>query len=157
MIELTDHEKKICRWVGEQRYQCATQSQRNPGAGPSSRANGPELHIRGAECEFAAAILFNRYWRPSIGRIHDRDIGGKIDVRSNRRLNGDLIIKPADPDEVPFALIITDGQKFWCPGWEFARVVKAAFPLQTYPGCDPAHFAPQSFLRPVHWLDRDVP
>lgn len=142
---LTSWESRMCTWVGKQRFANAKRLDRDPGLGPSTLSD--EHHIRGAHCEFAASIMTNLYWRPSIGELKSRDIGGLVEVRSTVRETGRLIVKPSDPDHAPFALIVADMQalQFRFAGWLFAREAKA-WPLLTDHG-DPAHFVEQSALR----------
>ena len=141
---LTPSESRICAWVGSQRFANARRWNRNPGLGPPHTDD--ERDIRGAHCEFAASILLNRYWRPSIGEIHHPDVGGVVEVRSTRNETGELIVKPSDDDDAPFVLIVADMDRlrFRFAGWEFARYAKKQ-PLVTGRG-DPAHFVDQSAL-----------
>lgn len=151
VAQLTEWESQICTWVGKQRFTNAKKNARDPGDGPPH--DNPEMDIRGAHCEFAASIMLNLYWRPTIGRLRDRDVGGLVEVRSTILEKGKLIVKPADDDDAPFVLIVADmlALRFRFGGWLFARQAKA------YPLCrdfgDPAHFVEQSNL----WPQGDLP
>ena len=141
---LTPWESRVCAWVGKQRFADARRLDRDPGLGPSPFSD--ERHIRGAHCEFAASILLNRYWRPSIGEIDQPDVGGLVEVRSTILETGRLIVKPGEDDNAPFVLIVADMDRlrFRFAGWMFARDAKA-WPLITKHG-DPGHYVEQSAL-----------
>jgi hypothetical protein len=145
-VTLTHWESRICSFVGKQRYANACELDRDPGEGPSAKCEDASFHIRGAHCEFAASIMLNLYWRPMIGEIKSRDVGGLVEVRSTILETGRLIVKPDDHDDAPFVLIMAnmDALSFRFGGWLFARNAKA------YPLCrdfgDPAHFIEQSNL-----------
>lgn len=149
-MTMTADELKICEWVGKKRYQHAVDYKRNPGNGPSSRDPSPANHIRGAECEFAGSVILNLWWRPTIGQIDQRDIGGLVDARSTVLGEGRLVIRETDPDDVPFILILKRTPLYFALGWMFAGVAKR-WPLLTAFG-DPAHFIPQSELWEVDRL-----
>lgn len=149
-VTLTEAEARICEWVGKQRQANALRLNRDPGRGPSQVTRSAINHIRGAECEFAASVILNLSWRPTIGRIDQPDIGGLIEVRSTELPFGRLIIKPADEDR-PFTLIVKSDHDFRMAGWMNSSEAKRSFPLLTVHG-DPAHFVRQSDLRPVEEL-----
>ena len=143
VVLLTPYESRMCAWVGKQRFANAERLNRDPGLGPPHVC--AEMHIRGAHCEYAASLLLNRSWRPSIGKIDNLDVGGLVEIRSTVLETGRLIVKPADND-APFVLIVADMERlrFRFAGWMFARDAKA-WPLLTEFG-DPAHFVEQSAL-----------
>ena len=148
-VTLNEIERRICAWVGKQRRQYAVNSGRNPGLGPSRLDEcGAENDIRGAECEYAASRILNLYWRPWVGSITEakrmRDVGGLIEVRSTDLPNGRLIVKPDDPDDAPFVLIVRNADRFTLAGWLFAHEAKEFHLLTAYG--DPAHFVPQDKL-----------
>lgn len=146
-VTLTAWESRICTWVGKQRFANARELDREPGEGPPHIF--PEMDVRGAHCEFAASIMLNLYWRPTIGEIKGRDVGGLVEVRSTVLEMGRLIVKPKDvvkSADVPFALVVADmdALKFRFGGWMFARDAKA-WPLNPDFG-DPAHYVDQDEL-----------
>lgn len=152
-VVLTPEELRICAWVGKMRQENAEKLHRAPGLGPS-HASGGLLHIRGAECEFACSLMLNLSWRPAIGQIDQRDVGGLIEVRSTVLQNGKLIIKPTDDDAI-FALIVKEGvTRFRFGGWIFSSEAKL-YPLVTGKG-DPAHFIKQRDLWSLNDLKRVI-
>ena len=153
-VTLTSWESRICTWVGRQRFANANDLDRDPGLGPPHTTD--ERDIRGAHCEFAASIMLNLYWRPSIGELNNRDVGGLVEVRSTVLPWGRLIVKPDDDDDAPFALVVADMKalQFRFGGWMFARDAKL-YPLCPDHG-DPAHYVDQDVLADrvslVAWL-----
>ena len=146
-VTLTSWESRICTWVGRQRYANAVALERDPGEGPLHDTD--VMDIRGAHCEFAASIMLNLYWRPMIGEIKGRDVGGLVEVRSTVLQWGRLIVKPKDvvkSADAPFALVVADmpALRFRFGGWMFARDAKA-WPLDSEHG-DPAHYVEQEEL-----------
>lgn len=158
-IILTAEESRICAWVGRMRFADARRLARNPGLGPPHTTDAYD--IRGAHCEFAASLILNVSWRPTIGKIGTPDVGDFIEVRSTDLETGRLIVKPEDDDDAPFVLIVAkmESLRFRAAGWLYAGEAKE-FPLLTEFG-DPAHFVPQSALSSVATLraliDREVP
>lgn len=149
-VRLTEAERRICVWVGEQRYRHASGNARDPGAGPSRERRGPHFDVRGACCEYAASLMLNLSWRPTVGQIDQRDVGGIVDVRSTDLANGRLIIKPDGTG--PYMLVVqVDDYEYWSPGWIDAGEAKTRYPLLTSHG-DPAHFVPQNDLRSIDEL-----
>ena len=153
-VTLSAEERRICAWVGRERFANANRLARDPGRGPVH--NTDQFDIRGAHCEYAASLILNLSWRPSIGRIRDRDVGGLVEVRSTVLAHGRLIVKPADHDDVPYALILAvPSRPYALAGWLFGRQAKQ-FPLYTEHG-DPAHFVPQDELNPnvllLAWIE----
>lgn len=150
IVTLSSHELRICAWVGKMRRRAAIGNNRDPGLGPSSidRENA-DNDIRGAEAELATSIGLNLYWRPTIGSIRDRDVGGLVESRSTVLASGRLIIKPRDNDTSPFVLVHKVSEHvFRLIGWYYARDAKST-ELKSY-GKDPAHYIEQSKL---HDLD----
>jgi hypothetical protein len=141
---LTSWESRMCTWAGKQRFADAQRLTRDPGRGPPHV--DADMDIRGAHCEYAASLILNRYWRPSVGEINNPDVGGIVEVRSTIRETGRLIVKPDDEDDAPFVLIVANMERlrFRFAGWMFGRDAKA-WPLLTEFG-DPAHFVEQSAL-----------
>jgi hypothetical protein len=145
-VTLTYWESRICTFTGKQRFANANDLDRDPGQGPPH--DNDRMDIRGAHCEFAASIMLNLYWRPTIGETKNRDVGGLVEVRSTVIGNGRLIVKPRDDDDAPFALVVADMAtlRFRFGGWMFGHEAKA-WPLNPRHG-DPAHYVEQEKLWP---------
>lgn len=147
-LTLTKTEMEMCRLVGEERWRYARRTGRDPGLGPTKDARNAENDIRGAECEFAAAQMLNLGWRPTVGQLDALDVGGVCNVRSTILADGRLIVKPSDPDWVPFVLVVKQNCHFRLAGWLYGYEAKA-FPETDAYG-DLAHFVSQKDLRAVH-------
>lgn len=143
-VTLDDFEMRMCGYVGKARFQNAEQHHRNHGLGPSCTVRTPERDIIGAQCEFAASLLVNRFWRPHVGVIDQPDVGGCVEVRSTTLPHGRLIVKPGDGD-YPFVLIERQNNRFRFLGWMPSREAKDHYPLISCHG-DPAHFVDQDGL-----------
>jgi hypothetical protein len=150
-VELTAHESRILTWTGKQRYADACARNRDCGLGASANG-GDEFHVRGAHAEYAASIALNLYWRPSVGLIHEKDVGGLVQTRSVTNPTFGLIVKPKDSDADPFVLVLQRSRlAYRMIGWLFAADVKTRYPLRTDRG-DPAHFAPARELNDMDTL-----
>lgn len=145
---LTAEEERICTWVGRMRFRAARKANRNPGRGPSPE--GDHHNIRGAKCEYALSLIVNLYWRPNIGNIHGRDVGGLLETRTADLRRGRLIIKPRDIEKgaaVPYCLIsCLPGEPYRLLGWRLANEAKDLGQWLTEFG-DPAFYIAQSDLR----------
>lgn len=147
-VQLTEAERRIAKWVGEQRYDYALRTGRNPGNGPSRHNGGPHFHIRGACSEFAASIMLNLYWRPAIGQLDQRDVGGIVEVRSTELPHGRLLIKPGDTG--PHMLVVQINEhEYQSPGWLNAEDAQL-LPLVQFG--DAVHCVGQAALRPLKEL-----
>jgi hypothetical protein len=125
--------------------------------GPSSVIEGPGFHIRGAKTEFAASLRLNMYWRPTIGKTDEPDVGGLVEVRSSDLRYGRLIVKPRSekkPNEknYPYVLALMLGEDFYFPGWIWADDARARYKLTKDYG-DPAHFVPQCDLLDLNLIE----
>lgn len=151
VVTLTEAEKRICTWVGNQRRSLARANGRDAGKGTSSTIGNSDNDIRGAMAEYAASIAFNLFWRPSIDQFDKKDIGDIIDTRTTVIPTGRLIIKPADikknPD-TPFVLVDCqemDKGIFRMCGWRYAKDAPQLAQLDTKHG-DPAYFITKNNL-----------
>lgn len=112
-------------------------------------SRGWDLHVIGAIGEWATAKALGLYWSdhlPGPGDI------GKLEVRSTPRPNGPLIVRPRDPDAVPFVLVAGSPPVLRVVGWlagAEAKVERWWRGDSERPG---AYFVPQSALRPLDEL-----
>jgi len=155
LMVLTEAEGRMLTWAGRQRFANARRLNRDPGQGPPHTA--ADNDIRAAHAEFAASILLDRSWRPTIGEIYSPDVSDVVEVRSTDLETGRLIVKPGDHDDAPFVLILADmeARRFRFAGWMFGRDAKR-WPTETRYGHS-AHYVPQAALSPrvelVAWLN----
>lgn len=157
-VELTPAEGRILTWVGRQRFENARALERNFGLNPGKVGGGADYDIRGAHGEYAMSVGVNLFWRPTIGSIADKDVGGILQARCIANPKYDLRIKPKDLDDDPFVLVLQlSPLKYRLLGWMFAGEVKRNYPLRTDRG-DPMHCAPQGDLHDMpslmDWIAR---
>jgi hypothetical protein len=145
-VLLTEAESRIATWTGKQRRADAIANERDCGLGASSLVDDAGFHIRGAHAEYATSIALNLFWRPTIGLIHEKDVGGLVQVRSIDDPRFSLVVKPKDCDEDPFVLVLQLSRlEYRLLGWLFADQVKRDYPLRFDRG-DPGHYAPNNQL-----------
>lgn len=150
-VTLLPHELTICEWVGKQRQKAAEEGNYDKGEGSGGTA---AAHMHGAACEWAAAIALNRYWRPTIGRIKERDVGGLYEVRGTTLEHGHLLIKPKNYKDghCPFILVINKWPRFRLIGWYHSADAERLIPIEHRLGTDIAHWVKQSMLRDLNEL-----
>lgn len=151
VVELTEYEMEMCKFVGLARNSSARARGRNRGLGPSDEPGD----VRGAQCEYACAIGLNLFWRPHVGDITGKDAGDLVQVRSTVLPHGRLIVKPGDKDNDPFVLVLQEGRVHTLVGWLYAKAAKRSAPLTDKHG-DPAHFINQSLLYDVGALKEQL-
>lgn len=124
-IKLTYPEIYIASQIGVMRN--VASHQRNlPRTNRNSEFNNDhqwETDINGAMAELAVAKFYNVYWNPSVNVGKLADVG-KIQVRSNTRSNGHLIIRKRDNDDEIFMLVICQNPEFTIVGWKLALEAK---------------------------------
>lgn len=153
IVVLTEFEVRMCNAAGLARRAGATTYDK--GLGPVKDPGvGPGLDQRGCRCEYAASIAMNLYWRPMIGIYDQRDVGGRIEVRSGSKMADRLLIKPKDTG--PTILVIEYSGKWWLAGWMEADHAKANYPLEPGSHSDKLHYVPQRDLWPVAELYWDT-
>jgi len=117
-----------------------------------------ERHIHGAISELAVAKAFGIYWSPAVGRTDTEvgDIAGKFHVKSITNKNHCCIIRPNDPPEFPYVLVLLDLPMTYLMGWIegtegknpiFWREANSTNTLHTS-----AFFVPQRALKPMSQL-----
>lgn len=151
-VKLTLPEKHMCKWCGRERWRYACARNLDAGDGPSQGNGSPDNHMRGCLCEYAASIALNLFWRPHIGETKAIDIGDIIEVRSTRKPEGALTIKPADADR-PHVLVYPQTDLIYAVvGWIWPSEVAD---LDIIEGrFDPARYVPQSRLRSIASLKK---
>lgn len=88
----------------------------------ASDGNGSwEIHILGAQAEFATALYLNLSWDGSIGDYKAIDVGNRVNVRSVCSPNRRLLLHRADQDDVPFVCVFAAPPRFSLIGWTLAR------------------------------------
>ena len=124
-VTLTAPENYIAAQIGVMRN--VASHQRNlPRTNRDAEANNDhqwETDINGALAEIAVAKAYGVYWDPSVNVGKAADVG-IIQVRSNTRKNGHLIVRKSDKDNEPFMLVICQNPNFHIVGWMIAGDAK---------------------------------
>ena len=111
-----------------------------------------EMNCLGACGEYATAKLLDRPWSGSINTFKAADIGEKIQVRSSKRIDAPLIVRPNDdPDHFYFLAIATHPylKQFDIVGYIQGKVAQAMPLSDNGNGRKPVHFIKQEQLQPV--------
>lgn len=119
-----------------------------PGAnGIPAEAPVWDVDIEGACGELAAARALGLYWSGAAGVAKLPDVGGSVEVRTAAQ--GRLILRPDDPDDRRFVLVIGRVPTFDVCGWIYAGDGKRPEYAKAPNGRPPAWFVPRSRLRPI--------
>lgn len=110
--------------------------------------NAWEQDIQGAAAELAVAKATRRYWDGSFDTFKRGDVG-QIQVRSTKRPDGSLIVRPSDSDLDIFFLVVGEIPEFTVVGWIKAQDAKQERYEKAPGGRPPAYFVPQADLTPV--------
>jgi len=124
-ITLANPEIYVASQIGVMRN-VASHQRKLPRTNRSAEFNNDhqwETDINGALAEIAVAKCFGVYWNPSVNVGKAADVG-KVQVRSNTRKNGHLIIRQRDNDDEIFMLVICQNPVFHIAGWIMASDAK---------------------------------
>lgn len=87
-----------------------------------------DRHILGAIGELAVAKALNRYWSPAVGRL-DTETGdieaAGVHVKATTLPNGSLIVRPHDPDDLPYVLVVLELPFVRIVGWMLGADAKS--------------------------------
>lgn len=135
-VHLTPFEEGTIGYCGSQRWKNARGNNRDAGQGTTRDAQDSENDRRGAKGEYALSILLNLYWRPTIGELRRRDVGGLIDCRTVENYEFCLFVKPADikkGPKVPLVLMQQhDAYTYEAIGWIFPEDAPKLSELHTH-------------------------
>lgn len=104
-----------------------------------------DLDIEGACGELALAKYLGVYWRSTVGRLDLPDVG-RFQVRTSRRDNASLLLRPKDEDEQIFVLVTGYSPTYILRGWILAKNGKLEQYLRDPKTRGPAFFVPQGAL-----------
>lgn len=139
----------VCGLVGLSRNAGAWKDGRQLEAG--RRDFGIESHVLGAMGEFAVARLLDRNWEPLVGELDTtRGDVGRVQVKSVTRRGLSLIVRPQDPKDAFYVLMLVSMHDAQVLGWLTGAEVKVAqFWREAGHGVHAtAHFVPEENLRP---------
>jgi len=167
-VTLTEFEMRWVGYAGKSQFDFAKKENLNPGDGSSKY--GVDNHEHSCRTEYAASLMLNLFWRPYVGILGNPDVGDCVECRSSpcERGKGHLIIKPKDiGDNLPTMLIESEGNVFFCPGWQMPIMAPQLVALERRPGKDgkptdeaywlqqiPKHLRPFSELQQIVNLER---
>lgn len=156
IVELTSSEALIAAYVGSHRRLRAVYRGHRARHG---RGDGDEwtADVEAAAAEVAAAKALDRFWTDLAGLDEDGDVGShapKIHVRHTTLEYGRLILRPNDPGEGIFVLVIGTVPTFTVVGWITAAEGRAIGERFEGNGRPPCVMVPQSALHPLEELQR---
>jgi hypothetical protein len=151
-VTLTSYELALGAFAGSMRQVENVKRGRRASYG-AGHDNDWQLNIEGVLGEMALAKFLGIYWSGK-GEFRGPDLGGEIEVRTNARDNGDLILHPKDLDDRPFWLLTGRSGSYVVRGWLLARDGKRPEYWRDPVGGRPAFFVPQSVLKPPTQLER---
>lgn len=145
-VTLTHPEIYLASQIGVMRN-VASHQRKLPRGNRGAEANNDhqwETDINGALAEMAVAKAYGVFWNPTVNVGKTADVG-IIQVRSNTRLNGHLIIRASDKDTEPFMLVICQNPVFHVVGWMMASEAKS-----------PKFYRPENkYGVEAWWVDQD--
>lgn len=145
IIELTWAEVLLAATTGMHRHVSALRRKLPDKNGHDGA--GWNLHIEGACGEMAAAKALGMFWSGSINTFKDGgDIGRSIQVRTRSRLDYDLIVRPDDPLDAVFILVLGMAPKFDVAGWILGGAARREEWLASHGGRPEAWFVPRGAL-----------
>jgi len=109
---------------------------------------GWHTDIEASCAEMAVAKYFNVYWDGSVNSFKLPDVGG-FQVRHTQKLDGCLIVRPADSDRDVYLLVVGSSPTYYLVGWCYGRDAKLDEFVVGYNDMPPAWFVPQIKLVPL--------
>jgi hypothetical protein len=103
--------------------------------------------IDGAASEMAVSKYLRRYWSGHVRNFTGDDVLGGIQVRSTVYEQGKLILRPDDPDDAFFILVVANAPIYSIRGGIFARDGKIDAYFRP---CDPVEGSP------AWWVPQDA-
>lgn len=142
-VVLERHEIEMVAAVGVRR-RCASLDRLADRHGYNGE-NAWEQDIQAAAAELAVAKVINRYWDGSFDTYKRGDVGS-LQVRSTKRPDGSLIVRPDDPDDAVYFLVVGEIPEFTVIGWIKGQDAKQERYERAPGGRPPAFFVPQDDL-----------
>jgi hypothetical protein len=118
VVTLTEDEIRRAAAVGvERRVQSMAAGLKDRDFGLEVKSRRWDIDIEGAAAELAYCKAMGREWDETVNTFHDADVGGTIQIRFTTVTRGSLIIRPSDPPEHYYVLVIGPAPKYIIPGW----------------------------------------
>src|SRR3990167_2428715 len=155
-VELSSIEQELASWVGLQRQLQSLRAERRDRFA-NNKDNGYSIHIEGAQAELAVAKGLGIYWGGEINTFHAPDLDNRIQVRSTKRLDGHLIIRPDDNLEDIYFLVINRFPCFDLIGWITGREgMSQDLLVDKNNHYQPAYFVPRAVLWEIGSLRQGI-
>ncbi len=106
---------------------------------PCPTGEGFQCHIVGACGELAVAKALGTYWPGAIGDFTIPEVG-PVQVRTTDCPGGSLLLRPEDPDDQPFMLVVGQNATYRIVGWIYGREGKIERFWRTEDVQSPAYF-----------------
>lgn len=149
-VTLTWHECAMAAVVGNLRY-LSSIKQGRVGRHGFSGGKWTE-HIEGACGEYALAKYLGVHWDGSVDAFDRADVG-RLEVRTRRRHDWDLIVRLDASDSSPFVLVTGSAPQFRVRGWIRGCDAKREAWLSNHGNYATAYFVPASALRSMSDLN----
>lgn len=144
----SDQDSKLAKQIAKERMKESIASRREDNHGAIRSAKIDEVGAIGE-------VGFSRIFGISVEKIgllntfKGADVAdSSIQIRCTTWTDGKLIVRNEDADEALFVLIISQGDKVFCPGCMKGSDAKKSEWLKAPVGRPPAYFVPQSKLYP---------
>jgi len=151
-VEISELEYKWASYAGILRNEDSIQKGRRHAYGLT---NYTDENVVGAVGEFIASLVIGVPWRGP-GTFQGEDLVGGYQVRASKRLNADLTIRPKDPNDAIYILVVGGPLKWQVPGWILGKdgKQKEFWDDPTYSGRPSAYFVPQLALKSIKDLTK---
>jgi len=144
-IELSWPQWYIAAQVGLLRY--ITSRQKDLEHKYGYNGHGAIDDIEAAAAEFAVSLAMNISWQAGVNTFKDADNGNLTQARATKHQDGCLIVRPNDPDNHRYILVIQEGEtRFNIVGWMWGSDAKQEQWKKAPNGRPPAFFVPQEEL-----------
>lgn len=156
-VELTDYEMAMGEFIGTRRNDEAIRQGKKDSAGLKvTPEEGLNIHIEGACGELAFGKGMNFYYGGSVNTFKNGgDVAG-IQVRTRSREDYDLLVRPHDPDNDAFVLLIGTRPNYRIYGWLLGKDAKKRKWKQTFGDRPPAYFVPKRELHDIFSLYKKI-
>jgi len=149
-VELSPAEMMLAAWVGGVRRVEGIRKGRTEHAS-APLAERWRRDIEGAGGELATAKHLNLYWSGALGQLFARDVG-RLQVRTAFDPGDGLIVRPWDPADAVYVLVVGQMPVYTLMGWLRGGDAKHSRYERAPNGRAPAFFVPAAALNPLATL-----
>lgn len=157
-ITLTLAEMAMAAGVGVRRQLSSIYQNLQGAHGVNNEEQGWQINIEGACGEQVVAKLLGLYWNGSVNSFKQPDVSNfHVRTRSPHTKTKGLPIRPNDPDDGIFILVIGACPNYQVVGWLRARDGKQSqWNVVGFNGRPDAYFVPESELLPMDRLHKEI-